>query len=128
MAVLVGDGLSSRQNLNCAETMLYAANTAYDLGLPGAALKLAAGLGVEGVCGVLSGGTMVFSALFVKERAYESDRVKKLNQEFIGRMEAILGDVRCSHIDSHELKRAERCLPVRRTRNALPAEHIPWIH
>jgi hypothetical protein len=30
------------------------------------------------------------------------------------------------HNDSHELKRAERCPSVRRTRNALSAEHDLW--
>ena len=99
---MVADGLSAREDLNCAETMLYAADRAYNLGLPKEALKLAAGfgggMGVEGVCGVLTGGSMVFSAMFVEERGHESDRVSRLNQEFVSKMKCVLGDVRCSHI------------------------------
>jgi C_GCAxxG_C_C family probable redox protein len=52
-------------DLNCAETMLYAANDVYGLELDKKALKMAAGFGggmyIRSVCGALAGGIMVIS-------------------------------------------------------------------
>lgn len=108
--------LNSREDLNCAETMLYAANRAYNLGLPHVALKLSAGfgggMGVESTCGVLTGASMVFSAMFVKERGHESDRVKRLNQEFFERMQSILGHTDCAPIKEGWRDPVSGCLPV----------------
>lgn len=40
---LLQDGFGSAMDLNCAEKILYGANWAYNMKLPGEALKLAAG-------------------------------------------------------------------------------------
>lgn len=57
---LLQDGFGSAMDLNCAEKILYGANWAYNMKLPGEALKLAAGfgggMGVESSCGVITGG------------------------------------------------------------------------
>ena len=42
---IVNAGLAGRENLNCAETILFAANQAYQLKLPPEALKLSAAFG-----------------------------------------------------------------------------------
>lgn len=42
---LLQDGFGSAMDLNCAEKILYGANWAYNMKLPGEALKLAAGFG-----------------------------------------------------------------------------------
>ena len=56
---------SKERDLNCAETILYAANDAYRLGLDKNALKMAAGfgggMGIDSVCGALTGGIMVLT-------------------------------------------------------------------
>ena len=61
---LLQDGFGSAMDLNCAEKILYGANWAYNMKLPGEALKLAAGfgggMGVESSCGVITGGVMVW--------------------------------------------------------------------
>lgn len=66
---LLQDGFGSAMDLNCAEKILYGANWAYNMKLPGEALKLAAGfgggMGVESSCGVITGGVMVLSSLYV---------------------------------------------------------------
>lgn len=40
---IVSSRINENEDLNCAETVVYAANRAYELGLPHSALKLAAG-------------------------------------------------------------------------------------
>lgn len=66
---LLQDGFGSAMDLNCAEKILYGANWAYNMKLPVEALKLAAGfgggMGVESSCGVITGGVMVLSSLYV---------------------------------------------------------------
>lgn len=112
----VAGGLNKREDLNCAETILYAANRAYGLGLGLQALKLAAGfgggMGVEGVCGVITGASMVLSALFVEQRGHESDRIKQLNSEFIEAFRARLQSLDCAPIKERWRKDDLGCLPV----------------
>jgi len=61
MTSIIENGLSKAKDLNCAETVLYAANQAYGLQLPHSALKLAAGFG--GGCGGQMGGLIGFLRL-----------------------------------------------------------------
>ena len=113
---IVASRLNTREDLNCAETMVYAANQAYNLGLPHSALKLAAGfgggMGVDSTCGVLTGASMVFSAMFVRRRGHESERVKQLNAEFFERMRGILGHIDCAPIKQRWRDETDGCLPV----------------
>ena len=113
---IVEGRINKQKDLNCAETILYAADIAYGLGLPHPALKLAAGfgggMGVDSTCGVLTGASMVFSALFVKERGHESDRVKELNREYFERMRHTLGHIDCAPIKERWRDETDGCLPV----------------
>lgn len=74
-------------DLNCAETMLYAANEEYNLNLSKETFKTMApfggGMAVEGTCGVITGAISVLGILFTLERAHEGERVKLLTKEFI---------------------------------------------
>lgn len=71
VADLIKKGYGEKENLNCAEKILYASNEAYNLGLDKKALKLSAGFGggmaIESVCGALTGAIMVLGCLFVKK-------------------------------------------------------------
>lgn len=73
--------------LNCAESILYAANEEYALGLDKKALKTMAafggGMGVEEACGAMTGSLAALGVIFVKDRARESDKIKRLSKEFI---------------------------------------------
>jgi len=112
----VADGINKKEDLNCAETMLHAANRAYGLGLSPESLKLAAGfgggMGFEGLCGVLTGGSMVLSAMFVQERGHESDRIKRLNREFVEAFRARMNSVDCAPLKDLWRKDDVGCLPV----------------
>ena len=87
LSEIVASGLDKRADLNCSETMLWAANTVYNMGLDKPALKLAAGfgrgMGIGSTCGALTGAVMVLSHLFVKEKAHESDYISELTSEFL---------------------------------------------
>ena len=76
---LLVKGYGNTMDLNCAEKIVYGANWAYDLKLAPESLKLSAGfgvgMGVESVCGALTGAIMVLSHLYVKQNSHESTRM-----------------------------------------------------
>jgi len=94
-------------DLNCAETMLYAANEEYGLNLSKEAFKTMAafggGMAIEETCGVISGAIAVLGIMFIVDRAHESDRVKNLTKEYIEAFKIKLGTENCK-----ELKEAYR--------------------
>lgn len=87
---LLQDGFGNAMDLNCAEKILYGANWAYDMKLPAEALKLAAGfgggMGIESSCGVITGGVMVLSSLYVKRNGHESGRIKLWKKNLLKRL------------------------------------------
>ena len=96
---LLEKGFGNDTDLNCAEKMLYGANWAYDLKLSPEALKLSAGfgggMGVESICGAITGGIMVLSHIYVNQRAHESCRIKDLESEFIETFKNEMGCIDC---------------------------------
>lgn len=104
-------------NLNCAECILYSANEEYDLGLDLKALKLAAGFGggmaIEDACGAMTGALMVLGNMFVVEKAHESDRIKTLAKEFIGKFNERLSTTNCKELKALYKKDEEkRCVEI----------------
>lgn len=99
LADLIKDDFGEKENLNCAEKILYGANIAYDLGLEKEALKLAAGFGggmaIEDKCGAITASIMVLSKLFVDEKAHESDRIKELTKRLFAEYHREMGDIDC---------------------------------
>ncbi len=86
-------------DLNCAETMIYAANDEYHLSLEKNALKTMAafggGMGVEEACGAMTGSLAVLGILFVDDRAHESNKIKDLSKEFIETFKSRLSTENC---------------------------------
>lgn len=111
------------EDWNCAEHMLVAANKVYGLGLDKQAIKLSAGFGgglaTGDICGALTGAVMVLGALFVEERAHESERIKVLTKELISRYQESMG-----HIDCEPLKQAYRNDDIKCREVILPAAAI----
>lgn len=99
---LIESGFGNNMNLCCSEKMLYAANWAYNLQLPPQALKMSSGfgggMGMGFVCGGITGGIMVLSALYVKRNNHESTRIKELEKEYIDKFNAALGAVNCADL------------------------------
>jgi C_GCAxxG_C_C family probable redox protein len=89
-------------DLNCSEVMMYAASDEYNMNLKSETFKtmssFGGGMGIESVCGAITGPLAVIGILFTKERAHEGDRVKKLCQEFFKSFEAKLGTSNCAEL------------------------------
>lgn len=109
LAELLNSGYGNKEDLNCAEKILYGANEVYKLGLDKEALKMAAGfgggMGIEDKCGAVTAAIMVLGRLFVNERAHESTKVKDLTIELIDRYREEMGDIDCKPLK--EIHRTE---------------------
>lgn len=100
-------------DLNCAETIIYAANEEYEMNLQKDTLKtmsaFGGGMGVEGVCGAISGALCVLSILFTKERAHEGTLVKELSQRFYKEFLEELGSENCRYLKAQFRTDEEGC-------------------
>jgi len=111
---LIRNGYGVKEDLNCAETILYGANKVYDLKLDKKSLKLASGfgggMGIESVCGAITGSLMVLGNLFVPDVAHKYPKIKELNKEFFERFENEMGNILCTplkesyHSDEYKCK------------------------
>jgi len=113
---LLAKGYGNTMDLNCAEKMVYGANWAYDLKLAPESLKLSAGfgggMGVESVCGALTGAIMVLSHLYVKQNSHESTRIKELESEFINAFQKELGFSDCKNLKATYRNDEVKCNPI----------------
>jgi len=109
LSELLKQGYGDDLDLNCAEKILYASNKVYDLGLDHSSLKMSAGfgggIGMESVCGALTGGVMILGTLFIVNRAHESDKIKLLTREFFESYEKEMGSTVCKPLK--EMHRTE---------------------
>ncbi|MBN2685757.1 MAG: C-GCAxxG-C-C family protein [Pontiellaceae bacterium] len=112
MEKLIEEGFFDGKDLNCAETMLYAANQVHGWNLPHDALLLSAGFGggvggQELLCGALVGGVMALSRIFVRERGHESDLIKTVVQDYFSLFKKEMGHIDCAPLKgSHRIERA----------------------
>ncbi len=104
------------ENFNCAEATIRAANDFYELKMSDEEMKLIAGfgggMGCGLVCGCLTADIAVLSKLFVKEKAHESDRIKKLCSLFISEFEKKFGNLNCSELKTTCSEPETRCLKL----------------
>ncbi|MDO9508833.1 MAG: C-GCAxxG-C-C family (seleno)protein [Thermovirgaceae bacterium] len=104
------------EDMNCAETILCAANDEYGLGLDATGLKTMAGfgggMGVETTCGALAGAVAAISVRFTKTKAHEDPIVKDLCKKLMEKFVEEHGSMMCTPLK--ELYRDERfrCMPV----------------
>lgn len=96
---LLSEDFGTTEDYNCAEKIVYGANKVYNLGLDKNALKLSAGfgggMGIESVCGALTGSIIVLSSLYVKDIAHESDKIKQLTQQLLASYQKEMGSINC---------------------------------
>lgn len=99
-------------DLNCAETIMYAANEEYKLNLPKEAFKtmssFGGGLAVEEVCGAVTGAAAVLGIMFTQERAHESNKIKELTKELMERFKKELTTNNCAELKAQYKKDDER--------------------
>lgn len=100
-------------DLNCAETILYAANDQYHLELSKDALKIMAafggGVAVEELCGAAAGAAAVIGVLYTNLRGHESPRVKELTNEFMVSFKKRLGTYNCKELKEKYKNDTDRC-------------------
>ena len=99
LSTLILQGYGEKEELNCAEKILYGANQVYNLGLDKQVLKMSAGFGggmaIGSVCGALTAAVMVLGLLFVKNNAHESSKIKDLTQELFMSYNKAMGEIHC---------------------------------
>ncbi len=87
------------KDLNCAETIVYAANEAYQLNLSKETLHASAGFGggmaMEETCGALTGAILVLGIMLVQDRAHENDKMKEIVADLFRRYEERKGTSNC---------------------------------
>lgn len=89
-------------DLNCAETILYAANDEYNMNLNKDTLKSVAafggGMAIESVCGAITGALAVIGIMYTEQRAHESERIITLTSEFLDKFQIILKSINCKEL------------------------------
>ena len=104
------------KGFNCAETVLNAANEAWDLQLSEDAKKLMAGfgggMGKAIVCGAVSGGVAALSHKMVNETGHKSPELMNTVRKFIDAVRKECGSENCKDIHGKYATSEERCLPT----------------
>lgn len=104
---------TKKYDFNCAEVLIYAASDEYNMNLKSETFKtmssFGGGMGVESVCGAITGSLAVIGILFTKEKAHEGNRVKKLCEEFFQKFEAKLGNDNCAKLKAKYRKEDTSC-------------------
>lgn len=113
---LIQNGYGIKEDLNCAETILYGANKVYHLNLNPSSLKLAAAFGggmtIESVCGVLTASLMVLGKLFVPDVAHKHLEIKELSKELFDTFEKEMGDILCKPLKDNYRTEEKKCRDV----------------
>ena len=104
------------RGFNCAETILNAANGAWDMQLSADAKKLmggfGGGMGKAIVCGAVSGGVAALSCKMVKETGHKSPELMNAVRKFIDTVREECGSEICKDIHGKYATQEERCLPT----------------
>ncbi|MFW2489571.1 C-GCAxxG-C-C family (seleno)protein [Clostridium chromiireducens] len=86
-------------DLNCAESIMYAANEEYDLNLSKQTLKTMSGFGggmsTGDVCGVITGAVGVIGIMFTEISGHKSPIVAEITREFINKFNESLRFIKC---------------------------------
>src|SRR6056297_676115 len=89
-------------DLNCAESILYGANEEYELSLDQKALdtmsSFGGGMGVESVCGALTGAIAVLGVMFSWDKSIDSQKRKAIVTDFYNAFEQRFGSDNCGQI------------------------------
>ncbi len=103
-------------DMNCAESIIRAANTIYSLGLDEQVLRTASGfgggMGAGHLCGAVSGCIMAVGMLFVRDRAHESDDLPLITADFIERVNKHFNSLMCSDIKKSHYQEELGCSQV----------------
>jgi len=99
-------------DLNCAESIMYAANEEYNLNLSEETLKVMAGFGggmtTGDICGVITGAVGVIGIMFTEVRGHKSPIVRECTREFIKEFKEKMAYTKCVDLKK-EYKDIKKC-------------------
>ena len=102
--------------LNCAESLLSAANDIYDLDIGKNGLRIMAafggGMGIESVCGAITGALAALSVMFCENNAHESPELKELCRGYFAAFEKKYHSNICLELKEKYRTEDEKCLKV----------------
>lgn len=102
--------------LNCAESVLNAANDIFDLDIKKNGLRIMAafggGMGIESVCGAITGALAALSVMFCENKAHESPELKELCRGYFAEFEEKYHSNICSELKEKYRTEDEKCLKV----------------
>ncbi len=91
-------------DLSCSETILYASNEYFNLGLEASHFKMIApfsgGMYIEETCGIASASLTVLGILFTDGVAHNSPRLKEISKAYLERFTQIYGSINCGLLKS----------------------------
>lgn len=104
-------------HINCAETLLMAANEEYKLGLDDRFIKavcpFGGGLQSEKTCGALLGAVAALGIMYAEEKPTENEKMKEMTKKMVEEFEKEFGALDCAYIKAHHRSEIEGCSPVR---------------
>lgn len=104
-------------HINCAETLLMAANEEYKLGLDERFIKavcpFGGGIQSEKTCGALLGAVSALGVMYAEEKPSTNDKMKEITQRFVEEFEKEFGSLECVYIKAHHRSETEGCNPVK---------------
>jgi len=113
---IIQDGYGIKEDLNCAETILYGANKIYHLDLNPNSLRLSAafggGMAIESICGALTASLMVLGKLFVPDTAHKHPEIKELSKEFFDTFENEMEHIICKPLKDNYRTEDDKCKVV----------------
>ncbi len=113
---LLYNGFGIDEDYNCAEKILYGANNTYKLELSKSALKLSAGfgggMGIESICGAITGAIMVLSNLLVVDIAHENDLIKETTSSYIENVISKLASSNCKILKDKYRTDDKKCMHI----------------
>ena len=125
-AKLMHDDFMLRNDYNCAEAMLIAANEAYELDLDERSLRIASpfggGMGCEHACGALTGGLMVLGCMRGQTVSHQDPRLAALRDAYVQSFRERFGSVDCAAIKPAHRSETRGCAPVVETAAVLLEE------
>ena len=102
------------KGFNCAETVLCAANDAWDLHLEPAVIRtmggFGGGMGTRNVCGAVSGGIAALSCRYVEVTGHQSPLLMAKVRLFMNTVKERLGDEKCAFLGPKYRSESEGCL------------------
>lgn len=113
LADLIKSGFGNEEDYNCAEKILYGANVAYDLNMSQNDMKVAAafggGMGIEAMCGAITGGLMFIGVLFTEKVQHQSPKVREYSNNFIEAYQRKMGNVDCKPLKEEHRTEEKGC-------------------